>query len=44
MGVAEDVAKQVAGNSRRWWHNSALLLNTVLSIAYFERFGVPRLS
>ncbi len=44
MGASEDVAKQVASNSRRWWHNSAPLLNTVLSIAYFDRLGVPRLS
>lgn len=31
-------------NSHRWWHNSALLLNSVLTIAYFDRLGLPRLS
>lgn len=44
LGASEDVAKQVAGNSRRWWRNSDRLLKTVLTIAYFDRLGVPRLS
>ena len=44
LGGSEDVAKQVAGNCHRWWRNSAKLLNSVLSIAYFDRLGVPRLS
>ena len=44
MGASVDVAAQVAGNSRRWWHNSDRLLKTVLTIAYFDRLGVPRLS
>jgi RNA-directed DNA polymerase len=34
----------VAANSRRWWRNSAKLLNSVLTIAYFDRLGLPRLS
>ena len=36
-------AQLVAGNSRRWWRNSRLALNNVLTIAYFDRLGVPRL-
>ncbi len=44
MGASVDVAAQVAGNSRRWWRNSDRLLKTVLTIAYFDRLGVPRLS
>ena len=44
LGASVDVAAQVAGNSRRWWHNSAMLLNNVLTIAYFAKLGVPRLS
>ncbi len=44
LGAKENVARQVAGNSRRWWRNSAKLLNTVLTIAYFDRLGLPRLS
>ena len=44
LGASEDVAKQVAGNCHRWWRNSNRLLKTVLTIAYFDRLGVPRLS
>jgi RNA-directed DNA polymerase len=44
LGAKENVARQVAGNSRRWWRNSAKLLNSVLTIAYFDRMGLPRLS
>ena len=44
LGASEDVAKQVAGNCRRRWHNSGMLLNSVLTIAYFDRMGLPRLS
>lgn len=43
-GAKHDVAKQVAVNGRRWWRNSAKLLNSVLTIAYFDGLGVPRLS
>jgi RNA-directed DNA polymerase len=44
LGASQDVAKQVAGNCRRRWHNSGMLLNSVLTIAYFDRMGLPRLS
>ena len=44
LGATDSVAKQVAVNSRRWWRNSDRLLKTVLTIAYFDRLGVPRLS
>jgi RNA-directed DNA polymerase len=44
LGASQDVAKQVAGNCHRWWRNSAMLLNSALPIAYFDRMGVPRLS
>ena len=44
LGASESVARQVAGNSRRWWRNSDRLLKTVLTIAYFDSLGVPRLS
>lgn len=44
LGAAHDVARQVAGNSRRWWRNSGKLLNGVLPIAWFDRLGLPRLS
>ena len=44
LGAGEDVAKQVAGNCHWWWRNSAKLLNSVLTIAYFDGLGLPRLS
>ena len=44
LGAGETVARRVAANSRRWWRNSDGLLKTVLTIAYFDRLGLPRLS
>ena len=44
LGASEDVAKQVAGNCHRWWRNSDGAIKRVLTIAYFDRLGVPRLS
>ena len=44
LGAPDTVARQIAANSRRWWRNSAKLLNSVLTIAWFERMGLPRLS
>ena len=44
LGASEDVAKQVAGNCHRWWRNSDGVIKRVLTIAYFDQLGVPRLS
>lgn len=44
LGAGPDQAARVAGNARRWWHNSRLELNRIMPIAYFDRLGVPRLS
>ena len=44
LGAAEHVAKRVAGNSRCWWRNSNGDIKRVLTIAYFDQLGVPRLS
>lgn len=44
LGAWPSTAKQVAANSRRWWRNSDRLLKTVITIGYFDRLGVPRLS
>ncbi|NEI36212.1 group II intron reverse transcriptase/maturase, partial [Rhizobium leguminosarum] len=43
-GANLNVARQVAGNSRRWWRNSAKLLNTVLTIKWADQLGMPRLA
>lgn len=42
LGASPDVAVQITGNAHRWWHNSAIALNCVLTVAYFDRLGVPR--
>ena len=44
LGASLGVAQRVAANSRRWWRNSDGLLKAVLTVAYFDRLGVPRLS
>lgn len=44
LGAAHAIAQRVAGNSRRWWRNSDGCLKMVMTIAYFERLGLPRLT
>ncbi|WP_222428749.1 hypothetical protein [Denitratisoma sp. DHT3] len=44
LGAAEPVAARVAGNSRCGWRNSDGDIKRVLTIAYFDKLGVPRLS
>jgi RNA-directed DNA polymerase len=44
LGASENVAKRVAGTGHRWWRNSDAAIKPVLTIAYFDQLGVPRLS
>lgn len=44
LGATPDLAARIAGNARSWWHNSAMGLNRVMPVAYFDRLGVPRFS
>jgi RNA-directed DNA polymerase len=44
LGAKLDVARKVAANSRRWWRNSGMLLNAVLTLNWSDRLGLPRLS
>jgi group II intron reverse transcriptase/maturase len=44
LGAPKEVAQRVAANSHRWWRNGDGDINRVLTIAYFDRLGVPRLS
>lgn len=44
LGASTETARQVAANSRCWWRNSDRALKRVLTIAYFDQLGVPRLS
>jgi group II intron reverse transcriptase/maturase len=43
-GAPHAVAVEVARYTRRWWHNSARLLNSALPNRYFDELGVPRLA
>ena len=44
LATAEDVAVRVAANTRRWCHNSAMLVQLGLDTRYYDRLGVPRLA
>jgi len=44
LGADAELAARIAGNARRWWRNSAMGLNRVLSLGHFDRLGVPRFS
>ena len=44
LGATPVVARRVAANSRRWWRNSDMMLNRVLTIGYYDKLGLPRLS
>ena len=44
LGASRVVAQRVAANSRRWWRNSGMLLNSVLTLGYYDKLGLPRLS
>ena len=44
MGATPHVAQSVAALSHCWWRNSRTALHHVLTIAYFDRLGMPRLS
>jgi group II intron reverse transcriptase/maturase len=42
-GASVDAAARVAANIRRWWRNSGMYLQMVLTTRYFDELGVPRL-
>lgn len=44
LGATPRIAQLVAANSQSWWRNSRIALNNVLTIAYFDRLGMPRLA
>jgi hypothetical protein len=44
LGAKPEIARRVAANSRRWWRNSGMLLNAVLTLEWANKLGVPRLS
>jgi RNA-directed DNA polymerase len=44
LGASHEVAAQVAVAGRRWWHCSRSNLHRVLTVAYFDSIGIPRLT
>ena len=44
LGASEALAAGVASHPCRWWHNSRLGLNRILTVAMFDRLGVPKFS
>ncbi len=44
IGAKPEVAQRVAGNSRCWWRNSGMLINTVLTIKWADQLGMPKLA
>lgn len=44
MGAKPAEAAQAAGNIHSWWRTSQRGLHRIMTIAYFDRLGVPRLS
>ncbi|MDD5305468.1 MAG: group II intron reverse transcriptase/maturase [Elusimicrobia bacterium] len=44
LGAKPEQAARIAGHGCRWWHTSCHELHYVLTVAYFDRLGVPRLS
>jgi hypothetical protein len=42
-GASRETAQLVAGNTRRWWRNSGMLLNRVLDLRWADKLGIPRL-
>ena len=44
LGASEAIAAGAAAHVGRWWRGSLRCLNTVLTNAYFDRLGVPRLA
>ncbi|MGH0256713.1 group II intron maturase-specific domain-containing protein [Sinorhizobium meliloti] len=43
-GAKPEVARQIAANSRRWWRNSGMLLNSVLTLRWMDALRIPRLA
>ena len=44
LGATKALAAKVASQPCRWWHNSSLGLNRILTVATFDRLGVPKFS
>lgn len=43
LGASAQLAQDVASHGRSWWGRSDTALHRVLTVAHFDRLGVPRL-
>jgi RNA-directed DNA polymerase len=43
LGASASLARELANHGRRWWRYAGGRLHHLLTIAYFDRLGVPRL-
>jgi RNA-directed DNA polymerase len=43
-GLPAVTAARIAANGRRWWRNSAMLINIAFPLSYFDQLGIPRLA
>lgn len=44
LGASPELAARIASHAGSWWRGSAMGINIVMPIAYFDRLGVPRFS
>ena len=44
LGASVDQAAIIAAGARRWWYTSGGVANLVLTVAHFDRLGVPKFS
>ena len=44
LGATAREAAQIAGNAKRWWHNSRRVVQRILATEYFDSLGVPKFS
>jgi RNA-directed DNA polymerase len=44
LGASTQLARRIASHAGSWWHGSAMGINIVMTLAYFDRLRVPRFS
>lgn len=44
LGAGSWLAQRAAAGARHWWRGSTQALNAILTVAYFDRRGLPRLA
>ena len=44
LAASVDQAAIIAAGARRWWRTSGGMAHLVLTVAHFDRLGIPKLS